>query len=174
MKSSTLVIFCAALAFAVPGIAVAQSTSAGATVGTTVDATVGANGVGASVGANGSAAAGADANGTDAAAAAANGLGTASMKCEELGSAASIESMGKIDPAALTAATKVVVIPVSDCDDTTRSALGGVGGTNLQDALKANASIGQEIMARGATMGDVIGATVSGDTVTVYIESKAS
>lgn len=173
MKTSTLVILYAALALAVPGIAVAQSTSVDAAVDATVGATVGADGVGGSVGVDGSANVGADANATDAAGAD-SAMTNESMTCEELGSAASIENMGKVDPAALSAATKVMVVQVSDCDDTTRSALAGVSGTNIQDALKANAAVDPAIMERGATMADVIGATVSGDTITVYVESNAS
>jgi hypothetical protein len=175
MKSSTLVVLCAALALSVPAIAVAQSTTTNGTVGATVDS----NGVSVNAGANGSAttdANGGNANGgTDAAAA--GGTDAASgdtMKCEELGTAASIESMGKVDPAALSAATKVTVVPVADCDDTTRSALATAGGTNITDALKANAAVDSAIMGRGATMADVIGATVDGDTVTVYVESKTT
>lgn len=99
---------------------------------------------------------------------------TSSKSCEELGSAASIESMGKVDMAAVTAASKVMVQPVADCDDTTRSALATVGGTTLSDALKANAAVNTAIMAQGSTMADVLGATVDGDTVTVYVESKSA
>lgn len=193
MKSSTLVILCAALAFSAPTIALAQSTSVDATVGGTV--TVDGNGVDVNAGANDSATTDAngngngttDGNGNGAADGngAANGNGTAaaggdanamdeSMKCEELGSAASIEAMGKVDMSATSAATNVAVVPVADCDDTTRSALASVGGTALSDALKANTAVDAAIMARGATMADVIGATVSGDTLTVYVESNQS
>lgn len=174
MKTSALVILCATLAFCAPAVALAQSTTAGGTVGATVDS----NGVTVNAGANGSATT--DAHGTNSDAAAAGGTDSAnnmagdSMKCEELGSANSIEAMGKVDMAAVTAATKVSVLQVADCDDTTRSALAGVGGTALSDALKANAAVDTAIMAQGSTMADVIGATVDGDTLTVYVESKAS
>lgn len=172
MKSSTLVILCAALAFSAPSIATAQSTTVDTNVGAEV--TVDGNGVGVNAGAEGSATT--DGNATtdgDADAAAAGGTNAMdeSMQCNELGTSASIEAMGMTDMSALSAATNVAIVTVADCDDTTRSALAGAGGTALRDALMGNAAVDAAIKARGADDSDVLGATVSGDTITVYIES---
>ena len=115
MKSSTLVILCAALAFSAPSIATAQSTTVDTNVGAEV--TVDGNGVGVNAGAEGSATT--DGNAT---------------------------TDGDADAAA-------------------------AGGTALRDALMGNAAVDAAIKARGADDSDVLGATVSGDTITVYIES---
>lgn len=173
MKSSTLVILCAALAFSAPSIATAQSTTVDTNVGAEV--TVDGNGVGVNAGAEGSATtdtnATADGNTNEAAAGGANAM-EEPMQCSELGTSASIEAMGKMDMSALTAATNVSIVTVADCDDATRSALAGAGGTALRDALMGNAAVDAAIKARGADDSDVLGATVSGDTVTVYVESE--
>lgn len=71
----------------------------------------------------------------------------------------------------LTAATNVSIVTVADCHDTTRSALASAGGTALRDALMGNTAVDAAIKARGADDSDVLGATVSGDTITVYIEA---
>lgn len=172
MKSSTLVILCAALALSAPSLATAQSTTVDTTAGAGV--TVDGNGVGVNAGADGSATTDANAtaggNSNGAAAGGTDGMDEP-MQCNELGTTATIEAMGKTDMSALTAATNVLIVTVADCDDATRSALAGAGGTALRDALKGNAAVDTAIKARGADDSDVLGATVSGDTITVYIES---
>jgi hypothetical protein len=150
-------------------------TNAGATVG------VGVGDTSVSVGAEGSTSVGAGTDGNEAGGSAVGGTSgqptnnqskMESMSCEESGLAASIEAMGTVDTSMLSSATSVSIVGLSNCDDTTRSALASEGGTNVRQALQANPAIVSAIQSRGADMSDVIGATVDGDTVTVYVESE--
>jgi hypothetical protein len=97
-------------------------------------------------------------------------LNTDDVSCDDSGLDATIAAMGMPDMAALGAATNVSVVVVADCDASeVSSALAGEGATNIRAALEANASAVAAIQARGATLADVLGATSSGDTVTVYV-----
>jgi hypothetical protein len=92
-----------------------------------------------------------------------------SMSCDAGGMASQIEGMGKVDVSLLAGAPKVNLISVSDCDDETVSALATVGGTNIRDELGKNPAVVAAVQTRNASLADIIGATVEGDTVTIYV-----
>ncbi len=92
-----------------------------------------------------------------------------SMSCTDNGMAAQIEAMGTVDVTLLATAPTVNLVQVSDCDDTTVAALATVGGTNIRDELSKNAAVVAAVQGRSATIADVIGATVEGDIITVYV-----
>jgi hypothetical protein len=102
--------------------------------------------------------------------------GTAdTVSCGDAGLGALTGIMTATDPAALSAATNIQVVVVSDCaaDDVTAT-LAGEGATNVRKALEANAAVVAAIQARGATLANVLGASANADSVTVYVASSAS
>ncbi len=102
-------------------------------------------------------------------------LSSDTIACDASGLAGLTSSMTMADPSALTAATNVKVILVSNCAaDEVTSALATEGATNIRKSLEANAAAVTAIQSRGATMADVLGATADGDTVTVYVVSSAT
>jgi hypothetical protein len=96
--------------------------------------------------------------------------GAETLACAESGIEATISGMGDLDMAALAAATNVSVVSVSDCDsrDVT-AALATEGATNVRKGIEANAAAVAAIQARGASVANVLGATTSGETLTVYV-----
>jgi hypothetical protein len=102
-------------------------------------------------------------------------LGSQTLSCADSGLEATIAGMGQPDMDALNMAASVSVVVVSDCDAAeVTSALASEGATGIRAALEANANAVAAIQARGATLADVLGATTSGDTVTVYVATAAS
>ena len=91
------------------------------------------------------------------------------MSCDTLGTATNIEAMGRLDAAAVAAATTVTLVPVAECDDAITSALATIGSTSMRDELGKNTAVIAAVQGRGATLADVIGATVDGDVLTVYV-----
>ena len=86
-----------------------------------------------------------------------------------------MSGMTMAEPAAITAATNVRIVLVSDCAaDEVTSALATEGATNVRSALQANTAAVAAIQSRGATTADVLGATAEGDLVTVYVNSAAT
>lgn len=92
------------------------------------------------------------------------------LACAENGIEATIAAMGAVDMGALGTATKISIVTVSDCEaaDVT-SALASEGASSVRKALEANATAVAAIQARGASVADVLGATGSGDSLTVYV-----
>ena len=95
------------------------------------------------------------------------------MSCSTLGNATQIAAMEKVDAATIAAATKVKVILVSECDSDTSSAL-QTKGAGVVEQLGMNEAVKTAIQTRNATVGDLLGATYEGDTLTVYVLNKAS
>ena len=96
-----------------------------------------------------------------------------SMSCSTLGNATQIAAMDKVDAATIAAATNVNVILVSECDSDTSSAL-QTKGAGVVEELGKNDAVKMAIQTRNATVGDLLGATYEGDTLTVYVLNKAS
>ena len=79
------------------------------------------------------------------------------------------------DAAALAAATNANVVVVADCDAAEiTGALALEGATKVRSDLEVNAKAIAAVQARGFQMDDVLGATVSGDTVTIYVVSDTT
>ena len=79
------------------------------------------------------------------------------------------------DAAALAAATNANVVVVADCDAAEiTGALASEGATKFRSDLEVNAKAIAAVQARGFQMDDVLGATVSGDTVTIYVVSDTT
>lgn len=97
------------------------------------------------------------------------------IECDASGIGGLMSGMTMADSTGLMSATKVKIVMVSNCkEDEVTSALATAGAANVRDALKANAAAIAEIQARGSSIADVLGATIKGDTVTVYVVSIAS
>ncbi|RYE87708.1 MAG: hypothetical protein EOP19_03540 [Hyphomicrobiales bacterium] len=111
----------------------------------------------------------------------ANGLLTASastedtVACGDSGIEGTITAMGSLDTAMLATATNVRVVTIADCEtaDVT-AALAAEGAASVQQSIGANSAAVQAIQARGASVADVLGATSSGDTLTVYVATAAN
>jgi hypothetical protein len=95
------------------------------------------------------------------------------MSCDTLGNATQIAAMEKVDAATIAAATKVNVILVSECDSDTSSAL-QTKGAGVVEELGKNEVVKTAIQTRNATVGDLLGATYEGDTLTVYVLNKTA
>jgi len=111
----------------------------------------------------------------------ANGLLTASagaedtVACGDSGIAGTITGMGSLDMAMLATATNVRVVTIANCEtaDVT-AALAAEGAASVQQGIGANNAAVQAIQARGASVADVLGATSTGDTLTVYVATAAN
>jgi hypothetical protein len=104
-----------------------------------------------------------------------NAMAEDSVTCGDSGIEATISGMGELDMAMLASASNVRVVLVSDCDtaDVT-SALASEGATSLRTELGNNSAAVAAIQSRGATVADVLGATSSGDTLTVYVADEST
>ena len=97
------------------------------------------------------------------------------LACDAGGLAGLTGSMKMAEPGALSAATNVKIVLISNCAaDEVSSALASEGATNIRKSLEAHAAAVAAIQARGATMADVLGATSDGNTATVYVVTSAS
>ena len=104
-----------------------------------------------------------------------NAMNEDSVTCGDSGIEATISGMGELDMAMIASASNVRVVLVSDCDtaDVT-SALASEGATSLRTELGNNSAAVSAIQSRGATVADVLGATSSGGTLTVYVADEST
>lgn len=94
------------------------------------------------------------------------------MMCSQTGIASQIKLSDHYDPylAASASSTRIVQVPECDEGDIT-SALASLQATNIRDDIRANPDALFAIQSRGATLADVLGATTSGNVLTVYIQN---
>lgn len=102
-------------------------------------------------------------------------MNIAVIACGKSGLEAMISSFGKPDMSVLAAAHKVTVVGVSDCQAGEVSAtLEGQGAADIRTVLAANVAAIKAIQARNADLSDVLGATTTSDTITVYVEATTT
>jgi hypothetical protein len=102
-------------------------------------------------------------------------LSTVTVACEPGGLSGMMSKMVMADSSALESATDVKLVLVSNCAASeVSSELATEGATNIRKALEVNATAVAALQARGATTADVLGATVDGNTVTVYIAATST
>ena len=87
-----------------------------------------------------------------------------SMSCDQV--TATGVSMGAIDPAALAAVTNVAVFPVGSCSGLPSGTLDAGAGA----ALGGNPNVTAALKSAGYTGGQVVGYTLSGTSLTVYVK----
>jgi hypothetical protein len=101
--------------------------------------------------------------------AAASAAGTTpELTCDDSGPADALDSSATLDPAAVAAVTSVVVVTLSGCDDEDVVASNVAG---LQSALATNAGVQAEVDAQVGPGADIVGATLTGGTLIVYVRS---
>lgn len=89
--------------------------------------------------------------------------------CEDAGLTAIIDASALVDLAMIAAATSANIVLVSDCAESDISAaLAMAGSVAVREAIVANAALSSDLMARGVTEGEIIGATMQGNVLTVY------
>lgn len=188
MKTTTLTALTAALFLSTTPLAFAQTVDAGGdvTVDGEVDAEVDGDGVSVDAEAGVDADAEADAtvtdteNDNDDTSLDTDGDGMVSDEESAAGgsliescSVADIDltAMSGADQAdAIAAATSARVVRLTDCEDDAASAL----GADVQAAVTANAIITGAVQREGSSVGDILGISVEGEAVTVYLRSNES
>ena len=151
----------------------AGGTDASADVNANASASVGvdtSSGIdaGASAGVDTSASAGAS-TGVDASSSMAN-ASSAPASSQECNSDTTTSALAApLDMAAVTAATSVTVIELTDC-----SAQQTMATADVSAALTANPAVAAALQASGNTGGEIVGAAVEGTSLTVYIKTSTS
>jgi hypothetical protein len=92
------------------------------------------------------------------------------FNCSETGLESVIGLTTSLDIAKLANVTDAEVIVIADCDAADISAaLASQGSMGARDGLKDNELVISAVRARGFDMDDVVGARISGDTITIYV-----
>jgi hypothetical protein len=84
-------------------------------------------------------------------------------------SASALKQPIAFDTAALSAVTDVVVVTVSECESGDLAETGAIAA--LQSMIAANASVQAKVRAVAGKKADIVAATLSGGTLTVYVRS---
>jgi hypothetical protein len=97
-------------------------------------------------------------------------LASGDFDCSASGLEPVIALTATFDAAALAAATKANVVVIANCDAANiTAALAAEGATTARSTLDDNPVVLAAVQAQGYQMDDVLGATVTGGTVTVYV-----
>lgn len=100
-------------------------------------------------------------------------LSSDQFDCEASGLEGVIQMTGSFDAAAFAAATNANVVVINDCDTAEISSALSSNGA-VRGMIDSNAAAVAAVQARGFQADDVLGATVSGGTVTLYVATDAS
>ena len=102
--------------------------------------------------------------------AAATAAGAIALELACADAATALNGSGALDAAPLAMVAKVVVVEVSDCSE---PPAGSVSAEAASSAISGNTMIMNEInMQLGGGMPGILGATLSGDTLTVYVNES--
>ena len=81
-----------------------------------------------------------------------------------------IKSSDMLDPGSISSAETANVTPVSDCSSSdVSSALAIKGGTAVRKAIEGNAKLLAELQSQGYTPANVLGASMTGTAITIYV-----
>src|ERR1700756_646801 len=87
------------------------------------------------------------------------------------GDASNITSAHRVTAKSLRAAKDADIVPIASCElPDVSSALGSKGSRSVRRSISGNTALIGEVQSQGYTAADILGATRTGSTITIYVK----